>query len=142
MQSKLLIVHDFEKARRFIRDLAAEAGLRDWVIREATTERDACRLIEREEFLLAVVDLCLDESPGSTRDQGLRVIKHLLDHQPVCRIIGITAAADVIGSGVRMINAGAHDFISETWSRWGQDLQRRLEIWGAVAAAVGIPSVA
>jgi DNA-binding NtrC family response regulator len=138
MQNKLLLVHDSRATRESIRTLVADAGLGDWGIREATSEPEAYRLIDREEFQLAVVDLRLDES---TESKGLKVIKHLRTRQPVCRIIGITAADDVIGSGVKMLQAGAHDFISETWSRWQQDLRRRLELWGGVIGDP-VPSLA
>ncbi|HEX5271062.1 MAG TPA: response regulator [Gemmataceae bacterium] len=128
---KLLIIDDSERQREAIRRAAKRAGFRDADVTEAATEQEAYDRIAAGSFQLAVVDVMLSVPPGL--EEGLGVIRALAQAQPLCRIIGLTTKADT-ETGVRVLRAGAHDFISSLWDEinWVELLVQRLNLWRGV----------
>ncbi len=129
IDEKLLVVDDDEFQFEEITRAAGESGIHD--VRWADSEAEAYRLIESEEFLLAVVDIML--SRPAELCEGLRIIERIRSSQPNCRIIALTTRGrnDV---GIQALRAGADDFVCGEWSyiNWSELLRQRLDLWRGV----------
>lgn len=131
----LLIVQDNAEKRARLRKYAGLSGFLVNSIEEAGSEEEAYAKISNSDYEMALIDLRLREPDSDW--EGLRVISRLRASQPLCRILGITRD-DTGGNGVKMIRAGAHDFISENWEdvNWVDLLVHRLRLWREVIRAV------
>lgn len=124
-----MVVEDIQHERLQIVQAAIDAGFARVDVVEADCESAAFDAIANGLFQLAVVDLFLSV-PDASSPEGLRVISHIRDKQPLCTIIAITK--DVRNEiGVDALNAGAHDFVSKNWQaiNWEMLLYHRLLLW-------------
>lgn len=128
MNSELLIVDDLQERREMLTEVAYEAGFQRLDI--ATTESEAMALIAAKQFQVAVVDIKLPEDK-----EGLRIIRHLREVQPDCRVIALTGEyGDEIG--VEALQEGAHDFITRlAFVDFRTFLRHRLRLWRGVVAS-------
>ena len=127
----ILIVDDNDKKRSGIVRLAEQAGFAR--ICEAASREDAFRLIEMEEFDVAVVDIML--TPRGDDKEGLQVIARVHVKNDRCKIIGLTnkASRDI---GAEVVGAGAVDFICGDWIHINYLLLLgyRLGLWKSIVA--------
>jgi DNA-binding NtrC family response regulator len=129
---KLLIVDDDNEQGQDVLLAAREVGFGN--IYQAKGLQDAYRLIESEDFPVAVIDIML--SKPETKKEGLHVIKRLHELQPQCLIIALTTRDQTGQVGVEALEAGAHDFIDGCWKyiNWKALLEQRLILWRGLIA--------
>jgi CheY-like chemotaxis protein len=127
----LLIVDDDADQMQRFSAAASDAGFCTAETKKAASEEEAYALLRAHNFQLAIVDLMLTHPPD--REEGLRVIARLRKEQPDCRILAITTKVGT-DSGIRCLEAGAHDFISSKWAdvNYLELLYERLRLWKGV----------
>ncbi|MES2603784.1 MAG: response regulator, partial [Pseudomonadota bacterium] len=108
-QFTLLIVDDIESNRKLLMRLLENSGYR---ISEASNAKTALHLMKTENPDLVLMDIRMPDMPG---DEVIRTMKNTpsLANIPV---IAITANA-MEGEKERLLEIGAHDFISKPFSR-------------------------
>lgn len=101
MKAHILIVDDEETLRHFLKLTLQDEGYK---VTTATDGREALRLVEQQEFDLALVDLRMEEVGG------LEVMRHIKQVSPSTGVIILTAYASV-PSAVEALRHGAYDYL-------------------------------
>jgi DNA-binding NtrC family response regulator len=105
---KLLIVDDERTARKGLVFMLQSLNVQ---VQEADSRKQAERILDNEEFDLAIVDLRMP-----TESQGLGLVDTIHHKYPLTPILVITAFGS-IDSAVKAIKAGAQDFTTKDFSR-------------------------
>jgi DNA-binding NtrC family response regulator len=105
---KLLIVDDERTARKGLLFILQSLDLQ---IQEAESRRQAEKILQDQEFDLAIVDLRMP-----TESQGLGLIGTIHHKYPLTPILVMTAFGS-IDSAVKAIKAGAQDYTTKDFSR-------------------------
>lgn len=87
-QPYALIVEDLDFWQEALGEILAEAG---YQVCTASSYAQALEALAQAEFKLAVIDPVLDDTNRRNRD-GLRVLRHILDHKPDIRAVIVTAS--------------------------------------------------
>ena len=103
MTYKILVVDDEKTLRYFLRLNVQEQG---YQVREAADGKTALKLINRERFEVALVDLQLTDM------DGLDIMRHLRQTAPQTSVIILTGNASV-DSAVEALRRGAHDYLTK-----------------------------
>ncbi len=103
MSHKILVIDDEDTLRHFLRLHLQERG---YHVAEAPDGDTAIRLIDREQFEVALVDLHLTDM------DGLDIMRHLRQKSPQTSVIILTAYASV-DSAVEALRQGAHDYLTK-----------------------------
>lgn len=103
MSHKILVIDDEDTLRHFLRLHLQERG---YHVTEAPDGDTAIRLIDREQFEVALVDLHLTDM------DGLDIMRHLRQKSPQTSVIILTAYASV-DSAVEALRQGAHDYLTK-----------------------------
>jgi DNA-binding response OmpR family regulator len=100
---QILVVDDEKTLRHFLRLHLLEQG---YQVTEASDGKTAIRLITKNSFEVALVDLRL------TDIDGLNVVRHLRQVSPKTSVIILTAYAS-LDSAIEALRQGAHDYLSK-----------------------------
>jgi len=102
-QGSLLLVDDDSLVLDAMADWLREKG---YLVAEATTRRDAIRLIDERPFDLVLADVRLQDG------DGFEILKHCRDNRPDTTVILITGYATA-DAGVDAVRAGAFDLLTK-----------------------------
>ena len=103
MAHKILIIDDEKTLRHFLRLSLQEQG---YQVTEAAEGKTAMKLINKESFDVALVDLHLTDM------DGLDIMRHLRKVAPQTSVIILTGYATV-DSAVEALRQGAHDYLTK-----------------------------
>ena len=101
--NSILIVDDDQEMRDLLKDILEDHGYPVAVAREG---REALEHLERNEFLVVVVDLRMKGMDGA------ELLHELVQHHPTCNVIMMTAFGTV-ESAVDAMKQGAYDYLTK-----------------------------
>lgn len=104
--SVLFVDDDEEALRSLVR--AVQAGSIEAKLHAATGIQSALQLLNSEQPLSAVVDLCLDSEAGV--ESGFSLLRAIRENLPSCRVIVLTGHGST-AHGVRALREGAASFL-------------------------------
>lgn len=106
MGPRILIVDDDSDIRALVAYHLQQAGMD---VTEASTGREAVRLLEQEPFALVILDIMMDEM------DGLTVLQHMRQAQLTMPVILLSARQDVTDK-VTGLGLGADDYVGKPFS--------------------------
>ncbi len=106
MTDQILVIDDEKTLRHFLRLHLQEQG---YHVTEAANGKTALRLIDKNNFAVALVDLHLTDM------NGIEIIRHLRQVSPRTSIIILTAYA-TLDSAIEALRQGTHDYLTKPFS--------------------------